>query len=271
MMRVEHLTYRYGQTRPAVSDISFELKAGERLAVVGANGSGKSTLLRLICGLLAPQSGRVWVADRPVETLKSSQRARLMAILFQNPDDQIFKARVADELRFAPLLAGMAPGLIETRMHRAVSLCGVDGTLDKNPYDLTRAQRKRVCLASVLMMETPLVLLDEPMSGQDPAGRGAVMRAMDALAERGASVVTVTHDMAVAAGCDRLVLLDGGCLTADGPPRVLFGETIAGLSPPDAVLLGRRLGLPGLCLTEREVLDGLRRIASGQGLSPWTP
>lgn len=259
-MRMEDVTYRYEKGAPAVSGLSFAVTSGESVAVVGPNGSGKSTLLRLICGLLSPRSGRVWLGERPVEMMKSSQRARHVAILFQNPDDQIFKGCVADELRFGPLLSGMDPGLIDERMHHAVALCGIDGTLDLNPYDLSRAQRKRVCLASVLMMETPLVLLDEPLSGQDPGGRMAVMQAMDALRERGASVVAVTHDMDFAAGFDRMVCLDRGCLKAEGLPRTLFADDNLPLKPPDALALGRRLGLPGVCLTDAEVLEGLKNV-----------
>lgn len=257
MMTLEDVTYGYEKGAPVISGISFAVPSGERVAVVGPNGSGKSTLLRLICGLLSPRSGQVWVGERPVSRMKASQRARHVSILFQNPDDQIFKGRVADELRFGPLLSGMDPGRIDERMHHAAALCNIDGTLDRNPYDLSRAQRKRVCLASVLMMATPLVLLDEPMSGQDPAGRKAVMRAMDALRLQGVSVVAVTHDMDVAAGFDRMVVLEDGRLKAEGAPRDLFSHAGPGLPLPETVSLGWGLGLSDICLTEPEVLEGL--------------
>ena len=257
MMKLEDVTYGYETGTPVVLGVSFAVSSGEHVAVVGHNGSGKSTLLRLMCGLLSARSGLVRAGGRPVEMMKSSQRARHVSILFQNPDDQIFKGRVADELRFGPLLSGMDPGDIDERMHHAAALCSIDGTLDRNPYDLSRAQRKRLCLASVLMMETPLVLLDEPMAGQDPAGREAVMRAMDSLRVRGVSVVAVTHDMDVAAGFDRIMVLEEGRLKAEGAPRDLFSHACPGLHPPDTVALGWKLGLPGVCLTERDVLERL--------------
>ena len=259
-MRAKGIAYRYDSGAPVLSGLSFAVPPGESTAIIGPNGSGKSTLLRLICGLLAPQSGQVWLAGEPVETMSIPQRARRVAILFQNPDDQIFKGRVADELRFAPRLAGMDPGHVETHMMDVAELCGIEGTLDRNPYDLSRAQRKRVCLASVLLMETPLVLLDEPMSGQDPAGRMAVMRAMDALRARGTSVVAVTHDMNFAAQFGRMVALEGGRIKAEGPQKKLFANATNGLPLPDAVALGRKLGIPEVCLSEAEVLEGLVRL-----------
>lgn len=166
MMKLEDVTYGYETGTPAVLGVSFAVSSGEHVAVVGPNGSGKSTLLRLMCGLLSPRSGQVRMGGRPVEVMKPSQRARHVSILFQNPDDQIFKGRVADELRFGPLLSGMDPGDIEERMHHAAALCSIDGTLDRNPYDLSRAQRKRVCLASVLMMETSWSFWTSPWQGR---------------------------------------------------------------------------------------------------------
>ena len=259
-MRAEELSYGYEKGAPVISGLSFAVPPEKSTAIVGPNGSGKSTLLRLICGLLTPQSGQVWLKGQPVETMSIPQRARRVAILFQNPDDQIFKGRVADELRYAPLLAGMNPDLLESHMMDVVEICDIKGTLDRNPYDLSRAQRKRVCLASVLLMETPIVLLDEPMSGQDAAGRMAVMGAMDALRAQGASVVAVTHDMNFAARFDRVVALEGGHLKAEGTPRELFTHEEYGLPLPDAVALGRKLRIPGVCLTEAEVLEGLSQL-----------
>ncbi|SCX98135.1 energy-coupling factor ABC transporter ATP-binding protein [Desulfoluna spongiiphila] len=264
-MRVDNLTCGYGDGAPVLREVSFALEAGTSLAVVGPNGSGKSTLLRLLAGLLSPQKGTVFVGDCPMASLRPSRRTRHVSILFQNPDDQIFASRVSDELRFALSLAGLAPDVIEKRMAHAASLCGIKGDLESNPHDLSRARRKRVCLASVLMMETPLVLLDEPLSGQDAAGRQMVMQVMDALGARGSSVVAVTHDMNLAASFDSMLVLGSGHVRALGDPRSLFSDPSLDLPLPDALALGRRLGLQRPCFTENDIFDALRpSVASGR-------
>ncbi|VFQ44518.1 energy-coupling factor ABC transporter ATP-binding protein [Desulfoluna butyratoxydans] len=260
MIRTDNLTYGYGDGPSAVHGVSFALTAGTSLAVVGPNGSGKSTLLRLLAGLLSPCRGAVSIAGFPIDTLRPSLRARHVAILFQNPDDQIFATRVRDELRFAPVQAGVPSHVIDERMDRAAALCGIREDLDRNPHDLSRARRKRVCLASVYMMETPLVLLDEPLSGQDAAGRRVVMQMMAALRSRGRTVVAVTHDMNFAASFDSMLVLRAGGVCAVGDPRSLFSDPSLDLPLPDALVLGRRLGLHDTCLTEGELLEALNPL-----------
>ena len=260
MIRSENLTYGYGDGPSLVDGVSFDLAAGASLAVVGPNGSGKSTLLRLIAGLLSPRLGGVSIGGSPIHTLRPSRRAHHVAILFQNPDDQIFSTCVRDELRFAPLQAGVPSHVIDERMDRAAELCGIREDLDRNPHDLSRARRKRVCLASVCMMETPLVLLDEPLSGQDAAGRRVMMQVTDALRARGSSVVAVTHDMNLAASFDSMLVLGPGGGCAVGDPRTLFTDPSLDLPLPDALALGRKLGFQDTCLTEGELLQALSPV-----------
>ena len=225
-------------------------RAGTALGLIGANGSGKTTLARQLDGLLRPSHGRVLLDGTDTAGLRVSELARSVGLGFQLPDRQIFSSTVRDEVEFGPRHAGLETQPAFARMTAALERVGLSDQLGTHPGDLGESQRKLLTMASVLAMETPIVVLDEPTTGLDARGVALVARIIGELAEEGRAVVGISHDTQfVAETFDRIVVLDGGRLVLEGAPADVFAEQAwptlrsAGLEPPAAALIGARLGL----------------------------
>ena len=170
IVEVSDLVFVYASGVRALDGLDLRIEPGERLAIIGQNGSGKSTLVRHFVGLLRATSGEVRVGARPIGRRHVAELARTVAIAFQNPDRQIFAARVRDEVAFGPRNLGLRGTVLEKRVAGALAAVGLEGRGDANPYDLGYSQRKLLALASVLAMGAPMVVLDEPTTGQDARG-----------------------------------------------------------------------------------------------------
>lgn len=259
---LEGVGFVYPDGTRALSGVDLTIGAGESVAIIGQNGSGKSTLVRLCNGLLRPTEGRVLhdgadVAGSPVAGL-----AGRVGIVFQNPDRQIFAGKVRDEVAFGPRNLGRRGAELEAAVDAALAATGLDGEAATNPYDLGYSRRKLLALASILAMGTPVVVLDEPTTGQDGPGVARVGRIVDALREAGKSVVAITHDMEFAAAhFGRIVVMRRGEVAADGPPSTVFGpanlELLAstGLRPPPAARVAAALGIPMVPARADELLE----------------
>jgi len=251
MLSFDAVRFTYQRDAPsAIDGLSLEVAATEVVGIVGANGSGKTTLVKLANGLLRPDSGRVTVdgldtGRAPVRTL-----AAHAGLAFQNPNHQLFAATVAEELAFGPRNLGVPVDEVESRVGEVAAQLGLDGVLELHPYRLGLATRKLVAIGSVLTMRTPLVILDEPTTGQDHATVRTLAGLVAALRGAGRTVVIVGHDTSFLAPLvDRLVILAAGRVTADGPPRLVLADdaaiTEAGLEVPQITDLSRRLDLVG--------------------------
>jgi energy-coupling factor transport system ATP-binding protein len=200
---VEAVAHRYPDGTLALEGVSMAVAAGEALAVTGPTGSGKSTLIRHLNGLLRPTSGRVLLEGEDVRGLRVAQLARRVGIAFQEPDRQLFCRTVRAEVGFG--------ARNETAAADALDALGLAGAADQHPYDLGYSRRKLVAIAAVLAMETPVVVLDEPTTGQDRAGVERLVALMGGLRARGRTLVVVSHhERFVRATCDRAVRLVGG-------------------------------------------------------------
>ncbi|HUU56107.1 MAG TPA: ATP-binding cassette domain-containing protein [bacterium] len=243
------LTYPGGVT--ALSDFNFTIYEGEFLAVVGENGGGKTTFAKTVAGLLAPSGGTLTVKGRPPTEMPSIERARAVGYLFQNPDHQIFRATVRDEVAFGPKQLRLGAAEAERRVAEALAAVGLQGRDDDDPFALAKGDRQRVALASVLAMEPELLVMDEPTTGLDRAEVATLMEAVAALNRRGTTVVFITHAMdVVAAYAGRVAVVAGGRLLAEGEPRrVLQGDALlarAGLEPPLAARLAKEAGVDAI-------------------------
>jgi energy-coupling factor transport system ATP-binding protein len=250
IVEVHDLAFTYPSGVRALDGIDLQISASERLAIIGQNGSGKSTLVRHFVGLLRATSGEVRVGGRPVGRRHVAELARTVAIAFQNPDRQIFAARVRDEVAFGPRNFGLRGAALDERVASALAAAGLEGHSGANPYDLGYSQRKLLALASVLAMQAPMVVLDEPTTGQDARGVRRVEEIVADLSAAGTTVVVISHDMRfVAETAGRVVVMRAGHIVDDGPPEAVFSEprwpVLAStyLEPPLAARIGARLGL----------------------------
>jgi energy-coupling factor transport system ATP-binding protein len=247
-IQLEEVEHVYDGGINALSGITLSMDAG-CVAVLGHNGAGKTTLAKHLNGLLKPTSGRVLITGTDTRRTRVADLAAEVGLAFQNPDDQLFRSTVADELRFGPENLGYND--IEGRVTAALDQLNLTSVRETNTHELGRPVRKRVAVASVLAMDTPVVVLDEPTGGQDAAGVRAVGRAVERLVARDRLVVCVTHDVEFAkTHADRAIALADGAIVADGPPRAVFGDrdvlARTGLQAPIVTRVGHALGLSGV-------------------------
>ena len=229
---------------PVVDAVSFTLRKGEFVALVGGNGAGKTTTSKLLNGLLKPTSGDVFVDGVATTTLRTSAIARRVGMLFQNPDRQICQNTVFDELAFGLKAAGMDDACIKARVGHVLEEFGFDGSVA--PYLLSRGQRQMLALASVLVLEPEVLILDEPTCGLDYRECMDVMERVKALNARGTTVLMITHDMEVAFDfARRVIAMADGRIVADGAPETVFRDRAAmekaSLLPPQIIELSERL------------------------------
>ena len=248
MIELEHVSFAYADQGPSVQDVSFRLEKGEFAAILGANGAGKTTTVRLMDGLLKPTSGRVLIQG--VETAKSqvSERAAKVGFLFQNPDRQICKNTVREEILFGLRTVRGQEGEDALQARTDEVLKEFSFTGDEEPFSLSRGQRQRVALASILAVEPEILILDEPTTGLDYLECCQIMDRIRRMnEEQQVTVIMVCHDMEVVLDyARRALVMAGGRLLADGPVREIFRDTAlmeqASILPPQMIGLGLRLG-----------------------------
>lgn len=263
-LTLEAVSYRYPESGTlALDGVDLHIVAGERIALVGQNGSGKTTLARHLNGLLRPTSGRVLHDGNDVARRTVAELARSVGLGFQDPDRQIFRGSVRSEAEFGPRNLGIRGDALRAAVDAALAEVGLDGEAGTNPYDLGVSRRKLLALASVQAMGTPVLVLDEPTTGQDLRGVEIVRRVIDQAHAEGRTVIAISHDMGfVAETFDRVVVLRGGKVILDAAAASAFAEgswealRSTYLEPPLPALLGSRLGL-GATPTDEALLAAL--------------
>jgi energy-coupling factor transport system ATP-binding protein len=251
MLTLESVSHVYqpGSVR-ALDNVSLHIGRGERAAIIGQNGSGKTTLVRHLNGLLRPTTGQVLLDGSDTAHRTVAQLARSVGLVFQDPDRQIFAGRVRTEVEFGPRNLGMRGGQLKEAVAAALEAVGLAGAAGTNPYDLGTSRRKLLALASVLAMRTPILVLDEPTTGQDVAGIGIVRSVIERAHADGRTVITISHDMEfVASTFDRVIVMRDGTVIGDGAPASVFSPSgwdqlrSTNLEPTLAARVGERLGL----------------------------
>ncbi len=244
------LGFVYPDGTRALSSVDLTIEPGEGVAIVGQNGSGKSTMIRHLNGLLRPTEGRVLLDGDDIVDTRVATLAGRVGIVFQNPDRQIFAGKVRAEVAFGPRILGRTATESSAATDAALAAVGLTGLGETNPYDLGYSRRKLLTLASILAMETSVVVLDEPTTGQDARGLARVQQVIEGLIASGRTVIAISHDMRfVAETFDRVVVMGGGRILLDGSPDIVFAEsawpTLAStyLEPTLAARVGARLGL----------------------------
>ena len=231
-------------TLPILKGVSFTIRDGEFVAFVGTNGAGKSTTMRLVNGLLKPDAGQVLVDGVPTTELRTSELARRVGFLFQNPDRQICCNTVREELLFGFKALGQAGPEADARVDAIIEEFGFDA--DDDPFLLNRGARQLLALASIVVLAPPVVVLDEPTTGLDFRECEKVMAIIRRIHEQGATVIMVCHDMEVVADyATRCIVMSGGTVVDDAPTFDVLRnrDTLecASLVPPQIVDLSLEL------------------------------
>jgi energy-coupling factor transport system ATP-binding protein len=264
-LTLERVGFVYPDGTRALDAVDLDIGDGEAVAIIGQNGSGKSTLVRHLNGLLRPTEGRVLHDGADTADRRTAAMAAVVGIAFQDPDRQIFARRIRDEVAFGPRMLGRDRGAVDGAVAAALEAVGLAEVGDQNPYDLGYSRRKLLALASVVAMETPVIVLDEPTTGQDARGIERVRNVIGDRLAKGTTVVAISHDMRfVAETFGRIVVMRAGAVIADGPPTEVFAEgawaSLAStyLEPPLPARLSARLGL-GSLPTEAALIEALAR------------
>ena len=244
MIEFRNVQYSYSPELPILRDVSFTVQDGEFVAFAGTNGAGKSTTMRLVNGLIKPNAGEVLIDGVPTTSLKTSELARRVGFLFQNPDSQICCSAVREELLFGFRALGMNGPECQQRVDRVIEMFGFGP--DDDPFLLNRGTRQLLALASIVVLAPPVVVLDEPTTGLDFRECVKVMEAIGELHRAGTTVLMVCHDMEVVADfAERVIVMSEGRIVDDGPTFDVLRnrETLAAASllPPQIVELSMEL------------------------------
>ncbi len=265
ILKTEGLRYIYPTYQvEALRGIDLCIQEGEFIAILGQNGSGKTTLAKHFNGLIKPTSGRMLVQGKPTTEYTHRELARRVGYVFQNPDHQIFSKTVKEEVGFGLKMLGEDPKTIEKRVAEALEVVGLHGYEEKVPFTLTKGERQRVAVASVLAAQPQVIILDEPTTGLDYRHQRNMMEMLKSLNRSGHTVIIITHSMWVAAEyAKRTIVLKDGCILSDGPTRLVFADEAllagASLRPSSLVQLSNWLG------TQALTVEQMVRELKGQG------
>jgi cobalt/nickel transport system ATP-binding protein len=229
---LRNVFYSYGNGKPVLKDLSIDFRAGERTVILGANGTGKSTLLSLLDGLVFPQGGSIDAFGKPLSEDSLEDRSfsadfrKRVAYVFQNPDVQLFSSTVWDEVAFGPLQLGFSHARITAIVEELLASLRIMDLRDRAPHTLSDGQKKKVAIASSLATDPDVLLLDEPTNGLDPRTQVWLIELLDELHHRGKTIVTATHDLAIAGDiAERAVVFsEDQKIAADGPFSDILGD-----------------------------------------------
>lgn len=248
----------------AVEDISLMIEDGEFAGIIGHTGSGKTTMIGLIAGLLKPTSGRVLIDGEDIGARGYDRKKlrRLIGVVFQYPEHQLFEETVYKDIAFGPGKMGIPEHETEERVRHAMELMELDfdGIRNLSPFELSGGQKRRVAIAGVLAMQPRVLILDEPVAGLDPAGRAHLMQLINRLNSEGVTILLITHSMDdLAENARRVIALKGARLMMDGTPAEVFerGDELkeASLDVPTVAEIATKLRARG-----KDVPQGVTRL-----------
>ena len=268
IIEVQHLKYKYDHHADdyILKDVTFHVKQGEWLSIVGHNGSGKSTTIRLIDGLLEAESGEI-IIDGDKLTLENVwEKRQHIGMVFQNPDNQFVGATVEDDVAFGLENQGMDYQIMFDRVQEALDIVGMQDFKEREPARLSGGQKQRVAIAGVVALRPDIIILDEATSMLDPEGRLELIQTVKKIKDRhGMTVISITHDLDEVALSDRVLVMKEGQVESTGTPSELFSRVDLedlGLDEPftnqvKETLLNSGFQLPERYLTEKELQDYL--------------
>jgi cobalt/nickel transport system ATP-binding protein len=234
VLDLRSVAFAYPDGHQALFGVDLQVQRGERVAVLGPNGAGKTTLVLHLNGILQPGAGTVSVSGLPVVKDNLAEIRRRVGIVFQDPDDQLFMGSVRDDVAFGPRNLGVRGAELDRQVMTALDMVGMADFVDRPPHHLSFGQRRRVAVATVLVMEPEIIVLDEPSSNLDPASRRELA---DILTGLDVTLMMVTHDLPYALQlCPRAIVLSDGIVAAEGSTFDVLTD--------DALMKSHRLELP---------------------------
>lgn len=241
LIETKDLCYSYSTSKSNVlTNINFTAENKQRIAVLGPNGAGKSTLFRHFNGILKPVSGSVLINGNPITKSNLAEVRRLIGLVFQNPDDQVFSTTVEQDIAFGPYNLGLDEETVEKRVDAVTHMLGLEDLRERPPHQISGGEKKRVAIAGVLAMEPQVIVLDEPTAGLDPQGVSELFEFLNELPDTlGCTVIYSTHQVElVPEMADLVYVMEKGQITGKGTPSEIFmkGE----------LLKSARLDLPAL-------------------------
>ena len=245
ILKVEGLSVSYGDNPAVIEDMSFSLKKGERLAIVGKNGAGKSTLAKALCGFV-PSQGQLIYKGRDISQDSIAERSERIGFVLQNPNQMISQTMIFDEVALGLRLRGIEEAEVEERVHEVLKTCGLYSFRKWPISALSFGQKKRVTIASILVLKPEIIILDEPTAGQDYKTYTDIMNFLDSLQKQGHTIVMITHDMQLMLEySDRcIVVLEGKIIADDNPVTILNQKDLlesANLKQTSLYSLGQKL------------------------------
>ncbi|MBF7051508.1 energy-coupling factor ABC transporter ATP-binding protein [Streptococcus sp. HF-2466] len=268
IIEVQHLKYKYDNHVDSyiLKDVTFHVKQGEWLSIVGHNGSGKSTTIRLIDGLLEAESGEIIIDGDKLTFENIWEKRRHIGMVFQNPDNQFVGATVEDDVAFGLENQGMDYQTMFDRVQEALDIVGMQDFKEREPARLSGGQKQRVAIAGVVALRPDIIILDEATSMLDPEGRLELIQTVKKIKDRhGMTVISITHDLDEVALSDRVLVMKEGQVESTSTPSELFSRADLenlGLDEPftnqvKETLLNSGFQLPERYLTEKELQDYL--------------
>jgi cobalt/nickel transport system ATP-binding protein len=221
-IRIDRLSFKYPDGRQALRDVSLLVSHGEKIAIIGPNGAGKSTLLLHLNGILH-SNGAIRLFGMTTETKNLKSIRNRVGLIFQDPDDQLFSPTVFDDVAFGPINMGLTKDEVQQRVTQALRLVGMSGYESRSSHHLSRGEKKRIAIATVLSMNPEVLVIDEPTSDLDPRSKWSLVALLKGLPM---TQVITTHDLEILRSlCERTVVLDQGKIVADGPTDEILANT----------------------------------------------
>lgn len=252
LLELVGVSFRYPDSeKDSVKDVNFKVCRGDFIAILGQNGSGKTTLAKILCGLLTPKEGKIFVKGIEISSFRKRELSKVVNYVFQNPDHQIARNTVFEEVSFGPRALGMGKREIERSVKMALETVGLLGYEDKAPFLLSKGERQRVAIASILALKPEVIILDEPTTGLDYPRQIEIMEMLKRLNENGHAIIIITHSIWIAEQyAKRCVLLKDGRIVKDEEKRRFFldEETLkeASIYPSIMTRIANRLNLNSL-------------------------
>ncbi|CCB92626.1 putative ABC transporter ATP-binding protein SMU_1934c [Streptococcus salivarius CCHSS3] len=260
ILKVEGLSVSYGDNPTIIEDLSFSLKKGERLAIVGKNGAGKSTLAKALCGFV-PSQGKLTYEGQDISQDSIAERSERIGFVLQNPNQMISQTMIFDEVALGLRLRGIEEAEVEERVHEVLKTCGLYSFRKWPISALSFGQKKRVTIASILVLKPEIIILDEPTAGQDYKTYTDIMNFLDSLQKQGHTIVMITHDMQLMLEySDRcLVVVEGKVIADDNPVTILNQKDLlesANLKQTSLYTLGQKLSSDPVEVTQYYIEKG---------------